>query len=273
MINEEQRTRGQEGKLVNPSPQPSPTRGEGVVSLSQRERVMSKAAFTLAEVLITLGIIGIVAALTIPALMAKYQAKVLRTQFLQANTIIGDALNHAKADEVDFNEIINNRDSERLHKYFKPGNCELPSISPKVIYYNYCGNVKAAGEASTLFNPYCLSNGMTLWFGRFNILTEFHPETGWGRWEDSGYTMLAVDINGWKKKPNKYGHDMFFWVYNNAFGTFRALNSENLRALGLNQELIWYTSCPGNCNSQAEAGIACTPNALADPDYFKKLAL
>ena len=33
----------------------------------------SGAAFTLAEVLITLGIIGIVAAMTLPALVGKYQ--------------------------------------------------------------------------------------------------------------------------------------------------------------------------------------------------------
>lgn len=38
-----------------------------------KEKVMkNKAAFTLAEVLITLAIIGIVAALTIPTLMNKY---------------------------------------------------------------------------------------------------------------------------------------------------------------------------------------------------------
>ena len=34
-----------------------------------------KCAFTLAEVLITLGIIGVVAALTIPTLISKYQEK------------------------------------------------------------------------------------------------------------------------------------------------------------------------------------------------------
>ena len=40
-----------------------------------------KAAFTLAEVLITLGIIGVVAAMTLPTLIAKYQEKVWLTQF------------------------------------------------------------------------------------------------------------------------------------------------------------------------------------------------
>ena len=36
-----------------------------------------KKAFTLAEVLITLGIIGVVAAITIPGLIAKYQKETL----------------------------------------------------------------------------------------------------------------------------------------------------------------------------------------------------
>ena len=37
---------------------------------------MKHKAFTMAEVLITLGIIGIVAAMTLPALVAKYQKNV-----------------------------------------------------------------------------------------------------------------------------------------------------------------------------------------------------
>ena len=40
-----------------------------------------KSAFTLAEVLITLGIIGMVAAMTLPALMNDKQNKELQTQF------------------------------------------------------------------------------------------------------------------------------------------------------------------------------------------------
>ncbi len=66
-----------------------------------------KAAFTLAEVLITLGIIGIVAAMTLPMLIAKYQEKVLVTaakkgysvavntvtRWNAANEIVGDSYN------------------------------------------------------------------------------------------------------------------------------------------------------------------------------------
>ena len=40
-----------------------------------------KAAFTLAEVLITLGIIGVVAALTLPIVINKAQSMILKNQF------------------------------------------------------------------------------------------------------------------------------------------------------------------------------------------------
>ena len=43
--------------------------------------LQKKVAFTLAEVLITLGIIGVVAALTLPTVIKHYKAKVLETAF------------------------------------------------------------------------------------------------------------------------------------------------------------------------------------------------
>ena len=45
-----------------------------------------KAAFTLAEVLITLGIIGVVAALTIPTIIKHYKAMVLENAFKKSVT-------------------------------------------------------------------------------------------------------------------------------------------------------------------------------------------
>ena len=49
------------------------------------------AAFTMAEVLITLGIIGIIAAMTLPSLIANYQKKVLKEQFKVAYSLIQQA--------------------------------------------------------------------------------------------------------------------------------------------------------------------------------------
>lgn len=47
----------------------------------KENKMYSQRAFTLAEVLITLGIVGVVAALTLPGLISKYKAKRLHSQF------------------------------------------------------------------------------------------------------------------------------------------------------------------------------------------------
>ena len=52
--------------------------------------------FTLAEVLITLGIIGVVAAITIPGLINSYKAHQLRSQFLKSYSIITQVAQHMK---------------------------------------------------------------------------------------------------------------------------------------------------------------------------------
>lgn len=59
---------------------------------------LQKYAFTLAEVLITLGIIGIVAALTMPALINSYQKMVLKNQFKKVYSTISQAFVKAQAD-------------------------------------------------------------------------------------------------------------------------------------------------------------------------------
>lgn len=57
-----------------------------------------KKAFTLAEVLITLGIIGIVAAMTLPTLIGKYQKKQTVTQLKKAYTEISQLLKMSELD-------------------------------------------------------------------------------------------------------------------------------------------------------------------------------
>lgn len=57
-----------------------------------------KRAFTLAEVLITLGIIGVVAALTIPTLMANYKKSVAKNQFKKTYSTLTNAFNQTVQD-------------------------------------------------------------------------------------------------------------------------------------------------------------------------------
>ena len=64
-----------------------------------------KAAFTMAEVLITLGIIGIVAAMTLPALITNHRKQVMLTKVKQTYNILNNALERAK---VDYDTEVNN---------------------------------------------------------------------------------------------------------------------------------------------------------------------
>jgi len=96
---------------------PSPTRGEGkegsVVVMKENNfpdtdfsRFTShfslrKAAFTLAEVLVTLGIIGIVAAMTMPTLMANHRKKVVETKLEKIYSVMNQAINMANAEYGD----------------------------------------------------------------------------------------------------------------------------------------------------------------------------
>ena len=59
-----------------------------------------KIAFTLAETLIVMGIIGVVAALTIPSLINNYKAQRLRTQFLKSYSTIQQVFKQMEADDV-----------------------------------------------------------------------------------------------------------------------------------------------------------------------------
>lgn len=65
---------------------------------------MYRKAFTLAEVLITLGIIGIVAAMTMPALIGKYKSSVVTTQLKKLYSVTTQAMQRAVPDG-DYNNI------------------------------------------------------------------------------------------------------------------------------------------------------------------------
>lgn len=75
---------------------------------------MKQKAFTLAEVLIVLGIIGVVAAMTIPVLMSKYRANVAVTRLQKFYSTMQQAL--AKS-EIDNNEPMSDWTFATMYNY------------------------------------------------------------------------------------------------------------------------------------------------------------
>ena len=79
-----------------------------------------KSAFTLAEVLITLGIIGVVAALTIPTLVQNYRQHVVETRLQKFYTTFNQAITMAEAQYGDKKEWYYDASGVELDKDGNP---------------------------------------------------------------------------------------------------------------------------------------------------------
>ena len=177
---------------------------------------VEKAAFTLAEVLITLGIIGIVAAMTIPTLISNYQKKSLKTQFTQTYSLISQAVGLMKANSS-VSSIYSYYTAYDPENSFYRAN-EFRSDFPKYIkllknyvspskmptYYTYDGSREYSSDGNyAIYKPdLVLANGAYL---RISISGSL----------DGILMAFAVDING-AKGPNKAGHDYFIFQIMNS---------------------------------------------------------
>lgn len=117
--------------------------------------------FTLAEVLITLGIIGVVAAMTIPAVVNKYQKAVFLNRIKTTNAILSEVMTRAVADygdvsEWDFGSQVNTHNATAVaSKYFVPYLKQIKEAG-------YCKKNSGVDDKSS----YCitLANGVNIRF-------------------------------------------------------------------------------------------------------------
>ncbi|MDR1327404.1 MAG: prepilin-type N-terminal cleavage/methylation domain-containing protein, partial [Heliobacteriaceae bacterium] len=97
-----------------------PTAVELLDCLALRAR-NDRAGFTLTEVLITLGIIGVVAALTMPALIQKHKRQEVSVRLKKFNSTMSQALIFAEAEYGDAREWDRSGTAEEtFNTYFKP---------------------------------------------------------------------------------------------------------------------------------------------------------
>ena len=79
----------------------------------QKRDNYTQNAFTLAEVLITLGIIGVVAAMTIPILMTNIAGAKYRSQFKKTLSNLNQGIRTAQADyDLNFSDLTSNNCTE-----------------------------------------------------------------------------------------------------------------------------------------------------------------
>lgn len=177
-----------------------------------------KVGFTLSEILVTLGVIGTISAITIPSIAYNYRAKVLEEQYRTTYSDIreiGSRLNYEKGDvgtyanKTDFNtwqsefmSMINGGNNllqtpqpgnikQKLKEFYKDG-----GGSPGPYYFNMGANGReeAGGAGGT---NYLCDNG-SIWVDSRGRLWTFNDEN----------RIICVDING-MANPNTYNIDIF----------------------------------------------------------------
>lgn len=210
---------------------------------------MTKTGFTLAEVLITLGIIGVVAAMTLPALINKTNNKELQTAFLKTYSelnqlaLLFTAENGVTIPEYTSGKVTNGisqEDASLIFSYYKGSSSLTPTgtgsqdeegnfIAFYDIHYlngkKYSGGGNSSGQNSSFLCDNTSFRNNTS--GAILILNDA-PQAG------KNGPVICVDING-KKRPNRYGIDYFMFIF-----------TVDGKVLPVGQE---DKSNPGNCNS------------------------
>lgn len=201
-----------------------------------------KCAFTLSEILITLGIIGVVAVLTMPSLINHFEKKQTIAKLKTSYSILSNAV---KASIIDNGEIsdwdFSLNEEDFIDKYFAKYLKIINKSSRSIVYYNI-------GSGVLTGKPYVLSNGMSFFF-------EKHIDSD----QKSYMFQIFVDLNGYKKGKNRLGRDTFafsVWERYNAFytGTFASAMKPHINFT--KSQLL--STQPYMCNKNSLAsGAAC----------------
>lgn len=225
--------------------------------------------FTMAEVLITLGIIGIVAAMTLPAVINDSRNRQLEVGLKRSYSIIAQALEQYQA-----------QTGERI----TVENQGLHTLKP--ILMKYLKVVEDCGWGAENASGSCIPNQGSLpeedragvrayktYNGKTNILMRLFDD---GQFvindrslvlleNSGGHTLyISVDVNGYNKNPNRLGQDLFMFQINEK----GMLLPMGVKGTDYYSEIDEYCS---NSSSDSINGAGCTYNALTDKDYFKNL--
>lgn len=169
---------------------------------------LKKAAFTLAEVLITLGIIGVVAAMTMPSLIQNYQEKATVTKLKKCYSLVSQAYVSILNDEGGSDTLQAGDDLEMMEKFGKylkyQKTCgRNKGCFPNVTYKSVTGNGYSKWEDDTTDRSRAILTDGTL--------IMFNKSAMWGGNEGNYlYAQIYVDINGFKG-PNQLGKDFFYF--------------------------------------------------------------
>ena len=231
-----------------------------------------KSAFTLAEVLITIGVIGVVAAITIPTIMTKINHIKLKSQFKEGYAILSQAVKMANDDgwQIQSAESAKNfmnyfkgatlckdKDKNSTHcvgRTEKDDNNSVSVTNRDYKYTNYAKNSKYVQTNAFDDFQFYLPNNML-------IIIDLNIDS----WKTY---LITIDINGKNAKPNALGHDVF------TFGLKETEKSGGYELVPMGADDTYFSSRKGYCSKTSTDpynGFGCTYYAVKDETYFDNL--
>ncbi len=176
---------------------------------------MNKKAFTLAEVLITLAIIGVVAALTIPTVVRNYQKHQTVTQLKKTYSALSNTTNLAIAEHGPMTgwEISGSGTAQGavdfantyLIPYLKVAkNCESQKTGVCEFKFRFLNRETETKDIGNVYTRFYLNDGTLIAL----TVADYINWNGAHQIEASTY----IDVNG-QRKPNTMGKDIFFFRY------------------------------------------------------------
>ena len=234
-------------------------------------------AFTLAEVLITLAIIGIVAAMTIPNLILKYQKREFGARLAQTYSTLSNAVKMAQVEYGDISTWIYQKNygssvdldeghadsslliQQYVEKYFLPylkvsknfGYSRLRDAGYS-LYITKDGRQYAGSSQSYYIIE--LNNGVALFFS-YNGGADADNEDKF----ILSNPIIFVDVNS-KAGPNVLGRDFYLFTLSSRKNRLMAYGEGNTYT-------SLYNSCKKNAGATIYSGLVCA--ALIQLDGWK----
>lgn len=166
----------------------------------QINSVLYKFGFTLAEVLIVLGIVGIIAEMTIPALINDTKEQIYKTAYKKSFSVISQAFTRALGD----NALI-----------YQSGT--YGSQGAEANFATIRQYISASKQCTTTTLSECWNTNGEVWKQESSNVPSFIDKSGMAwrlRQPDSAnlHPSIFVDTNG-HKGPNQYGLDRFTYFF------------------------------------------------------------
>lgn len=220
--------------------------------------------FTLAEVLVTIGIIGIVAAMTLPSVITNYQKKQTVIQLKKVYSILNQA--------IELSEI----DNENIKYWnFEQGSADFFNMYLRP----YMNTINSTTRGKTSSIQYTRpnkkpANGIVAFHSSNTEIVSLEDGTTFYLQKTSSqnqYKGIYVDINGYKK-PNRVGRDYFCFSILKDYGLvpygYKKSSSEGTTLVGFDtfdRETIKNNRTYGcNYSDSAGAGMYCAALIITD---------